>query len=71
MQPDPETLPPPPDPRPISPADLIDAATAGLVRRAWLYQLAAIKRRQNRERPPLEANSAATPTAEMPSLPDT
>ena len=64
--------PPPAPPEPLAPADaLIDAATAGLVRRAWLYKLAQIKRQQNLTRPPLRPTGEARPDDTVPSLPDT
>lgn len=70
MNPDPETPPAPPEP--LAPSDdLIDAATAGLVRRAWLYKLAQIKRQQNLTRPPLRPAGEDLPDDTVPSLPDT
>ncbi|HNT76983.1 MAG TPA: hypothetical protein PKH77_18390 [Anaerolineae bacterium] len=73
MNPVPETppAPPPPDSRSTPTDDQVDYATARLVRRAWLYKLAQIKRKQNQDRPPLWPASEDTPADDMPSLPDT
>ena len=70
MNPIPDPPPAPPDPL-TPPDDLIDAATAGLVRRAWLYKLAQIKRQQNLTRPPLQPAEEALSDDTVPSLPDT